>query len=791
MAEKIISPGVFTRENDLSFVQQGVGAIGAAIVGPTVKGPAMIPTKVWSYTEYQALFGDSFKSGSDYFQYFTSITAKEYLKHGGPLTVCRVLAGGDYLPATASAHMAKAATPLVSPAIFTWSLADGAMVESYNLDDGALIQYTASNGTAYLFQAESGVIPANNPTAPTNALGTTTGIYYFGIGNKFDTNGGQALHSTANNFYAGNTGSGGASFNSITGDTLTSWSFDTTQPIVAWQITGSSTATSNITVVSGSTATSASVAGTYPANTSVAYVAEIGGITVMNELGGGNAPLSGVPKALNNLGTATTWDTFTASFHIKTIGDGTVMNSTPQTAAGVVGVGKNDLLTTGSVKYGTKDNLRWEVSNISQTKGTFTVLIRRGDDTSKRKVILETWNGCSLDPGANNYIGNVIGTQYNTCDQSGTTPFIQPFGSYPNRSKYVYIPEDTVLQTVDYLDDNGELVDDAATGSLPMISSGSFGGGHNGDEAVHPHNFYDKVDVSDCQGLNLTLLQSGNLSYLNAISLLSNADEYDINLLMAPGVNDNQHNNITEHMLTTCEERGDMMCIIDPVPHGMALANAVTEASDKDSSYGAMYWPWVQIADSQTGRYVWVPQSAVMPGIYAFNDKVSAEWFAPAGLNRGGQEIVVQAERKLAHADRDTLYEANVNPIATFPGEGVVVWGQKTLQKKASALDRVNVRRLLINLKKFIASVSKYLIFENNTATTRNRFLSQVNPYMESVQQRQGLYAFKVVMDESNNTPDVIDRNIMKGDIFIQPAKAAEFIVIDFNIMPTGATFND
>ena len=132
-----------------------------------------------------------------------------------------------------------------------------------------------------------------------------------------------------------------------------------------------------------------------------------------------------------------------------------------------------------------------------------------------------------------------------------------------------------------------------------------------------------------------------------------------------------------------------------------------------------------------------------------------------------------------------------MNPVATFPGEGVVVWGQKTLQKKASALDRVNVRRLLINLKKFIASVSKYLVFENNTAATRNRFLSQVNPYMESVQQRQGLYAFKVVMDESNNTPDVIDRNIMKGDIFIQPAKAAEFIVIDFNIMPTGATFND
>ena len=135
------------------------------------------------------------------------------------------------------------------------------------------------------------------------------------------------------------------------------------------------------------------------------------------------------------------------------------------------------------------------------------------------------------------------------------------------------------------------------------------------------------------------------------------------------------------------------------------------------------------------------------------------------------------------------MYEQNINPIATFPAEGVVIFGQKTLQAKPSALDRINVRRLLIALKKFIASSSRYLIFENNTAATRNRFLSIVNPYLESVQQRQGLYAFRVIMDESNNTPDVIDRNILKGEIFIQPAKTAEFIVLDFNVLPTGAAF--
>ena len=179
----------------------------------------------------------------------------------------------------------------------------------------------------------------------------------------------------------------------------------------------------------------------------------------------------------------------------------------------------------------------------------------------------------------------------------------------------------------------------------------------------------------------------------------------------------------------------------------------------------------------------------MIPGVYAYNDRVGEPWFAPAGINRGGLNTVRQAERKLTNANRDSLYTENVNPIATFPATGVVVFGQKTLQKKASALDRVNVRRLLIALKNFISQIADNLVFEQNTQATRNTFLSQVNPYLESVQQRQGLYAFKVVMDSTNNTPDVIDRNQLVGAIYIQPTKTAEFIYLDFNILPTGATF--
>jgi phage tail sheath protein FI len=203
------------------------------------------------------------------------------------------------------------------------------------------------------------------------------------------------------------------------------------------------------------------------------------------------------------------------------------------------------------------------------------------------------------------------------------------------------------------------------------------------------------------------------------------------------------------------------------------------------------YYPWVKTIDRNTNKLVTVPPSTLLPAIYAANDRLAAEWFAPAGLNRGGLVGAVQVLDRLTQAERDTLYEGKVNPIAVFPGQGICVWGQKTLQRRASALDRINVRRLLITVKKFFASTARYLLFDQNTAVTRNRFLNTVNPYLESVQQRQGLYAFRVVMDETNNTPDVIDRNELRGAIYLQPAKAAEFIILDFNILRTGASFAD
>ena len=236
-------------------------------------------------------------------------------------------------------------------------------------------------------------------------------------------------------------------------------------------------------------------------------------------------------------------------------------------------------------------------------------------------------------------------------------------------------------------------------------------------------------------------------------------------------------------MLFTLNEKAACYCVV------VLFHRTSRRWIEISSSYCAAYYPWVQIIDATTGNYRYVPPSTVIAGVYHFNDVVGQPWFAPAGLNRGGIDSAVQAYRKLTQGNRDDLYESNVNPIATFPGQGVTVFGQKTTQKKASALDRVNVRRLLINLKKFVANSSRGLVFEQNTTDLRNQFLNTVQPYMEQVQANQGLNAFRVVMDDTNNTPETIDRNQLVGQIFIQPTRTAEFIVLDFVVLPTGATF--
>jgi uncharacterized protein len=461
---------------------------------------------------------------------------------------------------------------------------------------------------------------------------------------------------------------------------------------------------------------------------------------------------------------------YTSSFEIKTISEGVVMNNAQAIDS-----------ANGTLDSGSANNLRWEIASVNTSSGQFSLLVRRGNDTSTQKAILETYNNVSLDPQATNYISKVIGDTYETVEQDGTDYFVKTNGNYPRRSAYIYVSS-VGLPTPSYFDNNGTAKSEF-TSSLPQIQSGSFAGAEGvnfGDD--QQAKFNELISPTNIQGLS-------PLNYTQSINLLSNADDYQFNVITAPGLNSQDHAAQTTGLVTLAQGRTDCIAVIDIVAYNASINTVTTQASAFDSSYAAAYWPWLQTIDAGTGQTVWAPASTYIPAVYAFTDASSDPWFAPAGLLRGALGSVVRAERKLTSGNRDTLYEANVNPIATFPGSGVVVFGQKTLQKRASALDRVNVRRLLIALKGYISQVSDNLVFEQNTNATRNNFLANVNPYLESVQQRQGLYAFKVVMDATNNTPDVIDRNELVGQIYLQPTKTAEFIILDFNVLPTGATF--
>jgi hypothetical protein len=484
--------------------------------------------------------------------------------------------------------------------------------------------------------------------------------------------------------------------------------------------------------------------------------------------------------------------------------------------------------------------------------GTFTLTVRAFGDTNKKKNVLETYSNINLDPNSPNFISRVIGDRKLSFNAEGkitesgdwvnnskyiritglnTVAPVQavPFGhdSYHSiisgsSSVLNLIPSVSFITSsatqvggID-LDNNSDNaiylkpipngasnqpnpqfgLDEAFGGSKSVGDTDAqflvaFQHGFDGMSPLTPINLGNDIVEGNSQGFNLSnSLASGSVAYGRAIAALSNADEFDINMVVTPGVIKRLHSSVATDILDMVEERSDCFYIMDANGFNDTISQAVTEAQSVDTNYAATYYPWVKTIDVNTNKLISVPPSVLLPGVFASNDRVAAEWFAPAGLNRGGLTGAVSVLNRLTQSEKDTLYEGKVNPIVQFPGQGIVVFGQKTLQDKPSALDRINVRRLLLTVRKYIASTSRYLVFEQNTAETRNRFLNIVNPYLEAIQQRQGLYAFKVVMDASNNTPDVIDRNIMKGAIYLQPTKTAEFIQIDFNILPTGAAFN-
>tara|TARA_B100000768_G_scaffold168422_1_gene173272 strand:+ start:5064 stop:7394 length:2331 start_codon:yes stop_codon:yes gene_type:complete len=774
MAETLISPGVLARENDQSFVTSQPVERGAALIGPTALGPVERPTLISSFSSYQAIFGGALQSGSNEYTYLTSIAANQYFQNGGnSLLITRVASGSsaNWSSATSTTiqNNVESTTSGLVGSIFSGlqpnqgsgsaapaTYSNVALITGTGAGSGATATVTTSNSNGILIKTTTLAIAGS---APTTTLNATTAA--------------QAITTAAGT---------GATV------TITSAGLDITTITVVLE--GTLYVPEETVTITAATLTALTTLGTVTGDLTFT----IGQANVLTEISAVQIVQDGTDYASGNtlsiaagdVGTPAVAPTFiltdamienNPAFELETISEGTVMNNTFPFGSDTSGA----QIAGGALVSGSAENLRWQITSVNTSSGVFSLAIRRGNDDTNRPVVLETFNNVSLDPFAPNYISRAIGDISTNLVTEGVDTFLQESGSFPQISSYVRV-KSVNSPTPRYFENNG-VAKNEFTSSLPQAGSGSFDGAVGSNIPVgRAANFYQNISVTDSQGLVGT-------DYTNAIALMANQDDYQYNVISVPGLTNQTHAAQITSLMNTSISRGDSIAVIDLVTYNQPINTVVNQAGGIDNSYTAAYWPWLQTIDPNSAQLVYIPASTFIPGVYAFTDASSDPWFAPAGITRGGMGQVVRAERKLTSTNRDTLYEANINPIATFPQQGVVVFGQKTLQKAASALDRVNVRRLLITLKDFISQIADNLVFEQNTIATRQNFLTQVNPYLESVQQRQGLFAFKVVMDENNNTPDVIDRNELIGQIFLQPTRTAEFILLDFNVLPTGATF--
>ncbi len=820
MAERIVSPGVFTREKDLSFLPAGVAQIGAAIVGPTMKGPSFVPTVVRNFEEFTETFGSYSKD------YYTPYAVREYFRgNAGSVTIVKVGYIGGYNAPTINLVISGSgvgkSTEFVAA---TFAPAKGNNVglgsisgsfASSNSASLATINLAGTNATASLTAASVlenqpsatlfSEMLGNEPLAP--KIGATDApVYLF---KHFRT---AVADKLADGFFAHSASlhfepqAAGADFNSG-GETVNSTTYVST-------INGSKDATAARTPYIQSQAPAQNLFKIYsrvdgaasnqlyvvirdvkaPSNSNSSTEYAMFALDVLEVRSEKGVPLESYANV--NL------DPASPNYLPKVIGDQfqtvtsageVVLNGDYPNLSRYIRVGDYDENTFISNKKLQPMGFAAVVEPIVATKNVPTINF---STTQGKKGEAGTYAplkpyGFKIDETFFETAELYTNKQYMSAIPAGATVGENVAFALENMNGF-----GTNAESQSFKDTHGSNFKAAAetlttnTAAIQLKFAVPMQYGFDGNNPSVTKNTGGDITATNVMGFDCSSsTKSGSVAYRKAIATIGNPDEIDINMLVTPGILHSQHSSVTNYAIDKVESRADAFYVMDAAQWGDNVQTAVANISTLDTNYAATYYPWVKMDDPDTGVGVWVPPSVVIPGVMAFTDSVAHEWFAPAGLNRGGLTSVRVPKKKLTHTERDTLYEGRVNPIATFPGQGVVVFGQKTLQAKPSALDRINVRRLLIRLKKFIASSSRYLVFEQNDSSTRARFLNIVNPFLESVQSNSGLSAFKVVMDDSNNTADVIDRNQMVGQIFIQPTRTAEFIVLDFSVLPTGAAF--
>jgi hypothetical protein len=818
MAERIVSPGVFTIEKDQSFLQRGVSEIGASIVGSTLKGPAQVPTKIGSFSEFQEIFGGYTDES------YVPFTVQEYLKNAGTITVTRLLYENGYnlqngvLAIVAESGSVSEVTHLLHPTQPVSTTGDSNVFEESlfeNLDSGSFkLKVSGAFATDSSIPGYSAYLTTDFISASLDSTSNSYITKIFGNNPKSVNYPVYVQYENKNAFSLFNQSSEISMSLAIVDkyQFLQDFQAASTPYITSQQITGGS----SIDLFKFHTLSHGNVEN---------FDVKVGvrDIKVSSEVSdpNGYGTFTLEVRRVNNQHLPTSpFDSDDTDKSPDIVEQFTNLNLDPDSPNYIVrriGDQYRTIDSDGKIyDNGDYPNLskyiRIEVTENVKAKAIDSSLIPFGFRATNSPIPDVSGSAGNLNLGAVSYVSSqVIGSSYSSKNYFGF--------DYTNLNNLNYLAplptsgSNTGSNTDFYLGN----VSQAAQANFPSIAgaySGSIGtsldagrlateisintrkfmvpfqGGFDGSKPNLPKMSGTNIKSSNTLGFDCsTSTSTGTLAYRKAFAALSNTDFFDMNMLITPGLIDRLHSSVTAEARQLAEDRQDTFYIMDAGAVTDSISTVVNQVNSIDSNYTATYFPWVRIVDPGKNKPMFVPPSVVVPGALSFNDTVSAPWYAPAGLNRGSLTSVINTYEKLTQANRDELYESRVNPIANFPNQGICIWGQKTLQSRPSALDRVNVRRLLITVKKFIASSTKFLVFEQNTTATRNRFLAIANPYLESVRSQQGLHAFRVVMDASNNTPDLIDQNILYGQIFLQPTRTAEFIVLDFNIQPTGASF--
>ena len=817
MAERIVSAGVFTNEVDQSFLPQAIGQIGAAIVGPTVKGPALIPTKVSSFSEFQQIFG-SYTTDS-----YVPHTVEEYLRSGNVMTVTRLLYEDGYslangaLAVIAKSGSVQVVTHLLHPTqpVSTNGAGNNVFQESIitNLSSGSFV-ITVSGSFATQTVPGFSAFLAGNGTALSSSIDSSANNYITKIFGKSPKSVDYPVYvqyenTSATSLFA-NLAAVTVELAKLSNyEFLTDYATAATPWITSQKI--------------GTVAKNLFKFHTISHGTSVNYEVKVGirDVRTSSETSDPNGfgTFTVEVRRVNTANIAnspyTSQDTDQAPDIIETYLNVNLDPDSPNYIARRIGNRYQTVTDAGNIVVnGDYPNaskyVRVEVTEAVANKTNDKTLIPFGFRALNSPMPMASG---SLNLTAATYKTTQVQTAYNSNNYLGfdftANNNLNYLAPTPSSGSVTGSNSDFYLGNVNQDAEAAfPTITSPYSGSIETaLTSGSsyftsvvatstrkfivpFQGGFDGARPNLPKFSGTNITNTNTFGFDCsTTTATGTKAYNKAFTLLSNTDYYDMNMLITPGILQSKHSAVTSLARNLVTNRQDAFYVMDSNALSDSIPTVVTEITTLDNNYTATYWPWVKIINPSNNVPFWVPPSVVVPGALSFNDAVAAPWYAPAGLNRGGLTSVIDTYQNLSQADRNTLYEARINPIANFPNDGVVIWGQKTLQARPSALDRVNVRRLLITVKKFIASSTRYLVFEQNVVATRDRFTQIVNPYLESVRAQQGLYAFRVVMDSTNNTPDLIDQNILYGQIFLQPTRTAEFIILDFNIQPTGASF--